>query len=116
MKKVKLDKLKPIYWNDRLCKNVNWESINMRGKIKVKIDSSFIEVNIDELTNAKNSKAIKNIIVLTFENGEKETWGSLSEICLYKGFSSSTLYKKDFPFEFNGIKFEKIPFREEFKP
>jgi hypothetical protein len=116
MEKEKLNKKKPIYWKDRLCKSVNWDSMNLGGKIKVKIDKSFIEVNVDELTNSKSNKAIKNIIVLTLENGKKETWGSLSEICQFKGFSSSTLYKKDFPFEMNGIKFEKIPFREEYKP
>ena len=60
-------------------------------------------------------KAIKNIILLTLPDGKKETWGSLSEVCEKKDLKVNTLYQKKFPFTVNGIKFEKLPFREENK-
>jgi len=40
-----------IFWKGKLVKFVNWESLNFGGKLKIKVDSKFIEVSINELTN-----------------------------------------------------------------
>ena len=40
-----------IFWKGKLVKFVNWESLNLNGKLKIKVGSQFIEVNINELTN-----------------------------------------------------------------
>lgn len=54
----------------------------------------------------------KEIILLT-RGKHKEVWGSLAEICRVKGFYYQTLVVKKFPFEYRGIKFARLPFREE---
>ena len=42
---------KPIFWNGKLIKFIKWDSLNMGGKLKIKISNSFIEVDISELSN-----------------------------------------------------------------
>jgi hypothetical protein len=49
--KTKLEQQKPIFWKGKLCKLVKWETMNLGGKLEVKINKSLIEVDIDELTN-----------------------------------------------------------------
>lgn len=52
-----------------------------------------------------------NIIILTDENQEQEAWGSLTEICKTHGLSYNYLKSKKMPFEYKGLKFNKVPFR-----
>ena len=49
--KTLLNKSAPIFWKNKLCKIVKWDSLNFGGKLKVKINNKFIEVDINELTN-----------------------------------------------------------------
>jgi hypothetical protein len=51
MKSSKLNQGQPIFWKGNLCKFIKWETLNFGGKIKIKINKSFIEVDISELTN-----------------------------------------------------------------
>lgn len=46
-----LQKHLPIFWKGQLCKIIKWGSLNFGGKLKIKIDRKFIEVDISELTN-----------------------------------------------------------------
>ena len=41
----------PIFWKGMKCKMIKWESMNLGGKLKIKIDKKFIEVDINELSN-----------------------------------------------------------------
>lgn len=41
----------PIFWRGKLCKFIKWETLNFGGKLKIKIDKKFIEVDISELNN-----------------------------------------------------------------
>lgn len=47
----KINQSKPIFWKGKQCKFINWESLNFEGKIKIKISSKFIVINLDELSN-----------------------------------------------------------------
>ena len=58
------------------------------------------------------NKAIKNTISLTKKGHKPESWGSLTQICDEHGFPYHTLKKEKYPFEYDGWKFERIPFRE----
>jgi hypothetical protein len=49
--KTKLDQSKPIFWKGKICKSIMWETLTFGGKLKIKIDKKFIEVDISELTN-----------------------------------------------------------------
>ncbi len=49
--KTGLNQSAPIFWNGKLCKFVQWDSMNLGGKLKIKVSSSFIEVDISELSN-----------------------------------------------------------------
>lgn len=49
--KTKLNKSAPIFWKGKLCKSIKWETLNFGGKLKIKIDRKFIEIDIDELKN-----------------------------------------------------------------
>ena len=51
MKNEILNKSKPILWKGKFCKKINWHSLNFGGKLKIKINKIFIEVDINELTN-----------------------------------------------------------------
>lgn len=44
---------KQIFWKGNLVKFVKWESLNFGGKLKIKIDKKFIEVDISELSNSQ---------------------------------------------------------------
>jgi hypothetical protein len=41
----------PIFWKGRLCKMIDWDSLNLGGKLRIKVSEKFIEVDISELTN-----------------------------------------------------------------
>jgi hypothetical protein len=49
--KIELNQSKPIFWKGKFCKFIQWETLNFGGKLKIKIDKNFIEVDIDELNN-----------------------------------------------------------------
>jgi hypothetical protein len=49
--KITLKQQKPIFWKGKLCKMIDWDSLNLGGKLKIKISEKFIEVDISELTN-----------------------------------------------------------------
>ena len=55
---------------------------------------------------------MKNIIILT-NGGSYEAWGSLVELCKVKGYSYNYLKRKKYPFEYKGVLFVRVPFREE---
>ena len=46
-----LNQSAPIFWKGKICKFIKWDTLNFGGKIKIKIDKNFIEVNISDLTN-----------------------------------------------------------------
>jgi len=46
-----LNKTLPIFWKGKLCKFIKWETLNFGGKLKIKIDKKFIQVDILELNN-----------------------------------------------------------------
>jgi hypothetical protein len=46
-----LNQSQPIFWRGKLCKFIKWETLNMGGKLKIKIDKKFIEADITELKN-----------------------------------------------------------------
>jgi len=53
----------------------------------------------------------ENVIILT--NGESyEVWGSLVELCKIKDLSYNYLKRQKFPFEYKGLHFIKVPFRQ----
>ena len=41
----------PIFWKGKQCLQIKWETLNFGGKLKIKIGKSFIEADINELTN-----------------------------------------------------------------
>lgn len=49
--KTQLKQSESIFWKGKLCKFIKWETLNFGGKLKIKIDKKFIEVDISELTN-----------------------------------------------------------------
>ena len=49
--KTNLNQSKPIFFKSQLVKFVKWESLNFYGKIKIKLNSKFIEVHINDLKN-----------------------------------------------------------------
>jgi hypothetical protein len=51
MTNTKLNQQQPIFWKGKLCKFIKWETLNFGGKLKIKLHTEFIEVNISELTN-----------------------------------------------------------------
>ena len=51
MKNTKLNQQQPIFWKGKLCKFIKWETLNLGGKLKIKLNTDFIEVDISELTN-----------------------------------------------------------------
>ena len=46
-----LNQSQPIYWRGILCKFIKWETLNFGGKLKVKLNKNFIEVDFKELSN-----------------------------------------------------------------
>jgi len=52
----------------------------------------------------------KNIIILN-KDEQFEAWGSFTELCEAHGFPYHSLKSKKYPFEFDGWKFVKVPFR-----
>lgn len=46
-----IDKTAPIFWRGKECKQIKWDSLNLGGKIRIKIDKAFISVDISELSN-----------------------------------------------------------------
>jgi hypothetical protein len=46
-----LQQQKPIFWKGKQVKFIKWESLNFGGKIKIKINRAFIQVDISELSN-----------------------------------------------------------------
>ena len=55
---------------------------------------------------------MKEVITLT-KGSQIEVWGSLTEICRIKGYSYYYLRNKKYPFEYRGVKFDKIEYRKE---
>lgn len=51
MQKFKLNQLEPIFWKGKKCKLIKWKTLNFGGKLKIKINKHFFEVDIKELTN-----------------------------------------------------------------
>lgn len=49
--KTELNKSDPIFWKGKICKFIKWETLNFGGKLKIKIDKKFIEVDINELNH-----------------------------------------------------------------
>jgi len=49
--KKQLNQANSIFWKGKLCKFIKWETLNFGGKLKIKINKTFIEVDIAELTN-----------------------------------------------------------------
>jgi hypothetical protein len=49
--KLNLNQSQPIFWKGQIVKFIKWETLNFGGKLKIKINKQFIEVDIDELTN-----------------------------------------------------------------
>lgn len=47
----KLNQQQPIFWKNNLVKLIKWETLNFGGKLKIKINKSFFEVDINELSN-----------------------------------------------------------------
>jgi hypothetical protein len=41
----------PIFWKGKLTKYIKWETLNFGGKLEIKINKKFIQVDISELTN-----------------------------------------------------------------
>jgi len=52
------------------------------------------------------------VIVLTDKNGNHEAWGSLVELCKEHVLSHNYLKKKKYPFDYRGVKFERLKFRQ----
>lgn len=52
----------------------------------------------------------QNIIVLT-KGTLTEAWGSLTEICQTHNLPYHSLKAKKYPFEYDGWRFVKVPFR-----
>jgi len=46
-----LNQSAPIFWKGKTVKFIKWDSLNMGGKIKIKISTTFFEVDINELSN-----------------------------------------------------------------
>ena len=51
LQSTSLNQAKPIFWKGKLCKFIKWQTLNFGGKLKIKINKKFIEVDISELTN-----------------------------------------------------------------
>jgi hypothetical protein len=51
MKNNILNKTLPIFWKGKPCKFIKWDTLNFGGKLKIKIDKKFIQVDISELNN-----------------------------------------------------------------
>ncbi len=49
--KNQLNQSQPIFWKGKLCKFIKWETLNFGGKLKIRINTNFIEADICELTN-----------------------------------------------------------------
>jgi len=47
-------------------------------------------------------------LILLKQGGQVEVWGSLTKLCRGHNFSYNFLKKKSFPFEYKGLKFEKV--------
>jgi len=50
---AQLNQSLPIFWKGKICKFIKWETLNFGGKLEIKIDKIFIEVDISELNNIK---------------------------------------------------------------
>lgn len=46
-----LNQQAPIFWKGKVCKFIKWETLNFGGKLKIKVSSKFIEVDLRELSN-----------------------------------------------------------------
>lgn len=46
-----LNQSAPIFWKGKVCKFIKWETLNFGGKLKIKVSSKFIEVDLSELSN-----------------------------------------------------------------
>lgn len=51
MEHIKLNQSAPIFWKGVKCKFIFWESLNLGGKLKIRLNKRTIEVDISELTN-----------------------------------------------------------------
>lgn len=49
----KLNQLVPVFWKGRRCKAIKWNTLNLGGKLKIKVNDRFFEVDISELSNEK---------------------------------------------------------------
>lgn len=49
--KTQLNQSAPIFWKGKPVKFIKWDTLNFGGKLKIKTDKKFIEVDISELTN-----------------------------------------------------------------
>ncbi len=48
---IKLNQSAPIFWKGIKCTFIHWESLNLGGKLKIRLNKRTIEVDISELTN-----------------------------------------------------------------
>jgi hypothetical protein len=48
---TKLNQSATIFWKGTKVSFIKWESLTIGGKIKIRINKTTIEVDIDELTN-----------------------------------------------------------------
>jgi hypothetical protein len=70
-------------------------------------------LNPFKMENRKTENQRKNIIVLT-RGDEIETWGSLAELCRYHpDFSYYYLKRQEYPFNYKGVLFRRVPFRQQ---
>jgi hypothetical protein len=46
-----LNQEQPIFWKGIKCKFIKWETLNLGGKLKIRLNKRTIEVDIAELTN-----------------------------------------------------------------
>jgi hypothetical protein len=51
MKNSQLNQQEPIFWKGILIKEIKWETLNFGGKIKIRINKKFIEIDSSELHN-----------------------------------------------------------------
>lgn len=56
-------------------------------------------------------KGLKNVIVIE-KDDTKKAYGSLTEICDIHSFPYHRLSRLKYPFEHDGWKFDKVPYRE----
>jgi hypothetical protein len=49
--KGKLNQQLRIFWKGKICRYIEWETLNDDGKLIIQIDNNYITVHISELSN-----------------------------------------------------------------